>query len=173
MPLAALTLASLISVGYAPAQPRRGPAPATGLRFGADLCGGAREGLSLSDADRIERALALTEDQTAKFKSLKEASDNARQYLQDICPSDNPATPTARAAATEQSLNAMLEAVRTVRPKLDDFYSSLSEEQKARLNAITPGNNGVRSVAVRPAHARPIRHYHVRNWSPFPWFFHF
>jgi hypothetical protein len=59
------------AVAYAPAQPRRGPAPATGLQFSADLCGGAREGLSLSGADRIEQALALTEDQAAKFQILE------------------------------------------------------------------------------------------------------
>jgi len=177
MPLGALALASLLVVSYAAAQPRRGPAPATALRSAtSDLsCGGAQAGLSLWGADRIEQALALTEDQTAKFNALKEASDKARQYLLDNCPTDNPLTPTARAAAAQHRLEAMLEAVRTVKPALDDFYSSLTDEQKARLNTLAPANNGARSVdnVAQSAHAKPIRHHHVHYWWPFRWFFRY
>jgi hypothetical protein len=36
----------------------------------------------------------------------------------------------------ERRLSAMLEAVRTVQPALDNFYATLSDEQKARLAAI-------------------------------------
>jgi hypothetical protein len=39
-------------------------------------------------------------------------------------------------AAMEQRLNAMLEAINTVQPALDRFYTSLSDEQKARFNRI-------------------------------------
>jgi Spy/CpxP family protein refolding chaperone len=174
MPLGALTLASLLAVACATAQPRRGPAPVTALRSGTtDLsCGGAQAGLSLWGADRIKQILALTEDQSAKFNTLKEASDKARQYLQDNCPADNPVTPTARAAATEHRLEAMLEAVRTIKPALDDFYNGLTDEQKARLNAVAPANRPVDS-AVQPANAKPIRHHHVHYWRPFRWFFRF
>jgi LTXXQ motif family protein len=40
--------------------------------------------------------------------------------------------------AQKRRLSAMLEAVRTVQPALDDFYATLSDEQKARLAAIEP-----------------------------------
>jgi hypothetical protein len=33
-------------------------------------------------------------------------------------------------------LNAMIQAVNTVRPALNIFYSSLSDEQKARFNVM-------------------------------------
>src|SRR6202035_2693806 len=174
MPLGVLALASLLAAAYAPAQPRRGPPPATGLRSGiGDLCGGLRAGLSLSDADRVEKALTLTEDQIAKFKSLKEATDKALQYLQDNCPADNPVTPTARAAAMEQQLQAMLEAGRTVIPALDDFYRSLTDEPKARFSAIVPAKNGGRPVdnPVRPAHTKPVQHQRNHYWWPFRWLF--
>jgi hypothetical protein len=176
MTLGVLALASLLAVAYAPAQPRRGPPPATGLQSGiGDLCDGLRAGLSFSDADRIEKALALTEDQSAKFKSLKEATDKALQYLQDNCPADNPVTPPARAAATEQQLQAMLEAVRTVRPALDDFYRSLTDEQKARFSTIAPAKNGGRPVdnPVRPTHTKPVRHQRNHYGWPFRWLFRF
>jgi hypothetical protein len=37
-----------------------------------------------------------------------------------------------------QRLDAMLQAVRTVRPVVDKFYQSLNDEQKARFNALSP-----------------------------------
>jgi hypothetical protein len=35
-----------------------------------------------------------------------------------------------------QRLEVMLQAVRTIRPALDNFYQSLNDEQKARFNAL-------------------------------------
>jgi hypothetical protein len=35
----------------------------------------------------------------------------------------------------------MLAAVKTVRPALDQFYQSLSDEQKARFNAVAPAQD--------------------------------
>ena len=49
-----------------------------------------------------------------------------------------PSTPTGRLAAVQARLDAMLEAVKTERPAMDKFYSSLSDEQKARFNALRP-----------------------------------
>jgi hypothetical protein len=36
-------------------------------------------------------------------------------------------------AAAEKRLSALLDAVRLVRPAMDEYYGSLSDEQKARL----------------------------------------
>src|SRR5215468_2824154 len=47
--------------------------------------------------------------------------------------------PTGRLAAMESRVKAMLQAVQTVRPPLERFYQLLSDEQKARLNAVSPG----------------------------------
>jgi LTXXQ motif family protein len=40
----------------------------------------------------------------------------------------------------ESRLQVMLQAVQTVRPPLERFYQSLTDEQKARFNAVSPGN---------------------------------
>ena len=40
-----------------------------------------------------------------------------------------------------QRLDAMLQAVRTVRPAPEKFCQSLSDEQKARFNALAPDGN--------------------------------
>jgi hypothetical protein len=55
----------------------------------------------------------------------------------------------------------MLEAVKTVRTALDDFYNKLNDEQRAQFEAIGPALAG---VANRPAdaQARVRRHRHHR-----------
>jgi hypothetical protein len=122
--------------GGASAQPTvLGPAmPQAGT---ADLsCGAGPAGLGSWSADVIEQALSLDDSQHAKFNGLKAASQRAIQSLNESCPKNDAASPTGRVAVQERRLSAMLEAVRTVQPALDDFYATLSDEQKARLAAI-------------------------------------
>ena len=67
----------------------------------------------------------------------------------------------------------MLEAVRMVKPALDDFYGSFTDDQKAHLSVMAPANKGVRADdnPIRPAHQRTVRqHYSRYGWS-FPWLF--
>jgi hypothetical protein len=45
-------------------------------------------------------------------------------------------TPVGRTAAMEERLAATLKAVKTVEPVLTIFYDILSDEQKARFNAL-------------------------------------
>ena len=52
------------------------------------------------------------------------------------CSGEQALTPPGRVAAMEQRLNAMLQAVETVRPALTKFYGSLSDEQKARFDRL-------------------------------------
>ena len=52
-----------------------------------------------------------------------------------------PSIPTGRLAAMQSRLEVMLAAVRTVRPALDGFYQSLSDEQKARFNVVAPNDD--------------------------------
>lgn len=113
--------------------------PATPRSGAADLsCGAGPSGLVLWSADVVEQALSLDDIQRAKFNGLKAASQRATEYLNESCAKNDAASPTGRMAAQERRLSAMLEAVRTVRPALDDFYATLSDEQKARLAAIAP-----------------------------------
>jgi hypothetical protein len=146
-PFGALALVSMVAV--APAAESRGGAqvsdntailgPAMLRPWSADLgCGAGQAGLAPWGVDRIEQTLSLTQAQLEKFNDLKSSSQKARQYLQESCPTTEPVTPTGRLSTLEQRLEAMLEAVRTVKPALDDFYSALSDEQKARLNALEP-----------------------------------
>src|SRR6185437_9416282 len=47
-------------------------------------------------------------------------------------------TPPGRLRAMTNRISATLEAVRIVRPALEKFYNSLSDEQQARFNALGP-----------------------------------
>ena len=87
---------------------------------------------------RIERATQPTAEQRPNFDKLKEAAAKAGDIMRSACPMERSATPTGRLANAEKRLTAMLEAVRTVRPAMDAYYSSLTDEQKARLTLAQP-----------------------------------
>jgi LTXXQ motif family protein len=52
------------------------------------------------------------------------------------CQPDDVVTPPARLAALAKQLDTMLQAVKLVRPALENFYATLSDEQKAQFEAI-------------------------------------
>ncbi|MEJ0075889.1 MAG: Spy/CpxP family protein refolding chaperone [Alphaproteobacteria bacterium] len=83
--------------------------------------------------NRLERVTQPTAEQRANFDKLKEAAGKAHDIMRGVCPIERSATPTGRLANAEKRLAAMLEAVRTVRPAMDAYYGTLSDEQKARL----------------------------------------
>ena len=104
----------------------------------AHFCGpdGGRMGGMM--IERLERATQPTAEQRAGFDQLKDAAGRAAEIMRGACTTERPVTPTGRLAAAEKRLAAMLEAVRTVRPAMDAYYNSLSDEQKARLTLAQP-----------------------------------
>jgi hypothetical protein len=85
---------------------------------------------------RIEAAVRPNEEQLTKLRALQSTATQAAAQLAASCPSELPTTPPARLAAVSTRLNAMLQAVKSVRVALDDFYGDLSDEQKAQFNRI-------------------------------------
>lgn len=81
----------------------------------------------------MERATKPTTEQQTAFNNLKVATTRAAEIISAACPAEVSVTPPGRLAAAEKGLTAMLEGVRLVRPAMDAFYASLSDEQKARL----------------------------------------
>ncbi len=53
----------------------------------------------------------------------------------------------------------MLQAILTVRPTLDNFYNSLTDEQKAAFDAIGPERNGFTSALAADRDASPRGHH--------------
>ena len=102
------------------------------------LCNPSFAGLAEWRIDQIERAIKLTEAQQAALKELRAASGKAAEGLAAACPAEWPRTSAERLARMETRLEAMLQAVKTVRPAFDAFYGSLDSEQKARLDSVGP-----------------------------------
>jgi hypothetical protein len=67
---------------------------------------------------------------------LSGATNDAVKRLQAACPDTVPQTPVGRLEAMQKRLEAMLAAADQVQPALDEFYATLSAEQKARFNTM-------------------------------------
>ena len=99
-------------------------------------CGEEKPGLTNLPIERIEDAVKPNDRQADSLKRLEDATGQAVTKLAAACPDETPMTPPGRLDAMAQRLTAMIDAANTVKPALDDFYASLSSEQKARFNAI-------------------------------------
>jgi LTXXQ motif family protein len=111
---------------------------ATGLAAGgmAQICSGEASGLTDWPIERIAQQVGPTDAQRSLLDQLKDATAQAVNLMKSACPTDLPSTPTGRLAAMRQRIEPMLQAVQLVRPALDKFYGSLSDEQKERFIAL-------------------------------------
>jgi hypothetical protein len=101
-----------------------------------ESCGTAASATFEWPMGEIEARLQPNDTQRTALKALQEASSRAADKLKAACQPDDPATPPARLAAIGRRLDTMLEAVKLVRAALEDFYATLSDEQKAQFEAI-------------------------------------
>jgi hypothetical protein len=104
------------------------------------LCSHRAEGFTQLPVQRVEQVVKPAKQQLDLFDKLKLASAEAANQLQASCPAQLPQTPLDRFDAVSKRLDAMSQAIKTVRPALADFYASLSDEQKARFNTLGPPN---------------------------------
>jgi hypothetical protein len=110
-------------------------------RRAAEVCSDDAAQLTDWPIERISEVVQPTAAQRPALDELRAASAKAIDMLKSGCPKDLPSIPTGRLAAMESRLQVMLAAVQTVRPPLERFYQSLSDEQKARFNVIAPGDD--------------------------------
>jgi hypothetical protein len=101
-------------------------------------CGPAAVGFAQWRIDRLEQEIKLTEAQRARLDELKAASAKAAEAMRAACSAEVPTTMPGRLEAMERRLDAMTQGIKTVRPAVDAFYASLTDEQKARIE----GNQG-------------------------------
>lgn len=88
--------------------------------------------------NQIQAALQPDPQQSALLDALGNALVQASDEVKAHCPTTVSFTPTARLGEMRQRLQALVDAVNIVSPPLDQFYASLSDEQKARFNDIAP-----------------------------------
>jgi hypothetical protein len=114
------------------------------------LCGDPDKGVTAWPLASITRAVKPTPEQRALLNELKTAAAKAADVFKQSCADTYAMTPPGRLRAMTNRVSATLEAVRIVRPALEKFYGSLSDEQQARFNALGP-HVGERNVGERPS----------------------
>ncbi len=106
----------------------------------AELCKPETSSFTALPVMRIEDEIKPAKNQRPAYDALKSAAQKAAQKLDATCPSDMPKTLAERFDALRKRLTALNDAVNSMEPSLTHFYGALSDEQKARLNVISAGN---------------------------------
>jgi hypothetical protein len=127
--------------GYLPqsangAQPSTSGTPTAAPDQLAKMCGEDSRDIAGLPIDQIQQAIQPNDVQRAALDDLANASVKAAQDIKAACPTQIALTAPARLASMQARIEAMIAAVATVQPPLQKFYDLLSDEQKARLNAL-------------------------------------
>jgi hypothetical protein len=101
--------------------------------------------------DQIQAAVQPTDQQNTLLDDLGNAVVKASDEVKSNCPTTVAFTPTDRLAQMQQRLQTMVDAVNIVLPPLTKFYDSLSDEQKARFNDMSPPTQGAQASQSQPA----------------------
>ena len=162
---ASIALAGMIAVAPAAAQPGPGYGPGGGPRGGpgwgpgmmmgpgmmgggfggrAGMCDPRAAGMAEWRMERIERLIKPTDAQRTALVALRGASTKAAETVSAACPKEFPAGASARMELMEKRLDAMLAAIKTVRPAFDAFYATLTDDQKKRVDRGGPRGWGWR-----------------------------
>ena len=112
----------------------------------ASLCGDQATNFTRLPSQRIQEIVKPTGPQESALEDLKQASAKAAAELRASCPSQLADALVARLDEMTAQLDAMVRAVKSLRPTLATFYASLSDEQKAQFNNMgysgPPGGKG-------------------------------
>ncbi|HEY5962383.1 MAG TPA: Spy/CpxP family protein refolding chaperone [Xanthobacteraceae bacterium] len=115
-----------------------GGAPGRVNQATRDFCADQTSGITEWPLGKIADAVRPTDEQKTLLENLRKASLEAAAQFRDSCPESVPMTPPGRLQAMTQRLQAASDTVGTVKPALEAFYTSLTDEQKARFNEIGP-----------------------------------
>ena len=128
---------------YGSGTPASGSSGATAL---ASLCGDQATNFTKLPSQRIQEIVKPTGPQESAFEDLKQASARAADELRASCPRQLAESLVARLDEMTAQLDAMVRAVKSLRPTLATFYASLDDEQKAEFNNMgysgPPGGKG-------------------------------
>ena len=127
-------------------------------------CGAAQPAATAWPAGEIEARLHPNETQRGALQVLQDTSAEAAETLKAACQASEAMTPPARLVAIGKRLDTMLQATKQVRAALEDFYATLSDEQKAQFEAIGPRRSAYRAQ-ICASSARLLPEYHHRRIS--------
>jgi len=86
----------------------------------------------------LERVVRPTEAQGAALNDLQSASSKAIATIATACKAEMPTTTKAELEMMDNRLETMSQAVKTLRPAFDAFYTSLDSKQQQRLDVFGP-----------------------------------
>ena len=87
-------------------------------------------------ADQVARAVRPEKEQQETLGVLSGTSSNMAQLMMSACPQAPPATAIARLDVALNWIDTMLFAATNTVAPVDDFYRSLNDEQKSRLDTL-------------------------------------
>ena len=135
---------------YASSPPSASSAP---VRYAAvqQLCKEPGNGITAWPIADIEKKVGLNDEQKKLLADLRSDAQKAAGIFRTSCPAENafPLTPPGRLASMTARMQATLEAVDAVKPALNAFYNSLSDEQKERFNEIGPAPKPVAATTAQ------------------------
>jgi hypothetical protein len=102
----------------------------------SQMCGDSSNEVASWPIDRIEQSAAPTAEQRAALDEFADAAIRAARTIKDACPIDVVLTPAGRLETMQKRLEGMVQAVAGVGPPLERLYGVLTDEQKARLDAV-------------------------------------
>jgi protein tyrosine phosphatase (PTP) superfamily phosphohydrolase (DUF442 family) len=111
---------------------------------------GARE-LQHWPNDTIAQSITPDDSQRGVLEHLRSDAGKQAEVLGAACPRDIPSDPVAQLDVSKSTAEVVLATVNTVAPLVEEFYTTLSDEQKARLIALSMRANDVNNDA------RPVR----------------
>jgi hypothetical protein len=103
----------------------------------ARLCQQDAYGSPDETVGRIARTVGPNEQQQRTLEELRSAIGDTTALLRDACPADIPLSPIARLDVIGRQIDVVQRAFGILRPSLETFERSLSEQQRARFVAMS------------------------------------
>jgi hypothetical protein len=149
-PFAFADLAPYLPDGQSSVRHARSKGTAPGTVAVAQMCGNDAKEVAGWPIDRIQQLVSPDDQQRMALADLANASVKAAQIIKSGCPTSAAFTPPGRLAAMQQRIEAMEQAVETVRGPLVAFYGSLNDEQKAKFDAANQAPASDQEKSRRP-----------------------
>lgn len=131
--------AGALALAFAPAAFAQGHGPeGGGFHSIARLCATDQQWTTDRMGERLAQRLNLTDQQKPALKALQDAVAKAKGDAKAALCAEKPELSTlpARLAFAQKRLQARLDGMRAVQPKLEAFYATLTGEQQAELNEL-------------------------------------
>ncbi len=142
-------LAQLVAPATTGSASQQGPVLNSQTRRNVEQVCDPTQALTAWPFRQIQAAVRPTAEQLTLLEDMKAAANEAANAFKSSCRTDITMTPTGRLDAMISRFEASLDAIALVRPPLEAFYNALTDEQRARFDAIGPDLGRAEARAAR------------------------